>query len=106
MSENVPLKVAEAYQNDIGRGIARIDAKAKEKLGIATGDIVVLKGKKFALAIVWQAQPDDEGLEMIRIDGILRQNAGVSLGDKVLVEAVEVKEAKKIVLAAKEPMRY
>ncbi len=106
MSESVPLKVAEAYQNDIGRGIARIDAKAKEKLGIATGDIVILKGKKSALAIVWQAQPDDEGLEMIRMDGILRQNAGVGLGDKVSVESVEVKEAKKIVLAPKEPMRY
>ncbi len=106
MAENVSLKVAEAYQNDIGRGIARLDSKAKDKLGVSTGDIIVLKGKKSALAIVWQAQPDDEGLEIIRMDGILRQNAGVGLGDKVHVEAVEVKEAKKIMLAPKEPMRY
>ena len=103
---SISLKVAEAFQNDIGRGIVRIDSKAKNSTGVSTGDIVLLKGKKSALAIVWQAHPDDEGLDMVRMDGILRQNAGVGLGDKVFIEPVEVKEAKKIVLAPKEPMRY
>ena len=103
---NVALKVAEAFQNDIGRGIARIDSKAKSELNLSTGDIVMLKGKKAALAIVWQAHPDDEGLDMVRMDGILRQNAGVGLGDRVTIESTEVKEAKKVVLAPKEPMRY
>ena len=102
----VQLKVAEAFQNDIGRGIVRIDSKTKTELGVSTGDIVKLTGKKSALAIVWQAHQDDEGLEMIRIDGILRQNAGVGLGDKVKVEAVETKDAKKLVLAPKEAVRY
>lgn len=102
----VALKVAEAFQNDIGRGIARVDSKAKSELGVSTGDIVKLTGKKSALAIVWQAHPDDEGLDMVRMDGILRQNASVGLGDKVRVEVVEVKEAKKLALAPKEPMRY
>ncbi|HLC68443.1 MAG TPA: AAA family ATPase, partial [Candidatus Bilamarchaeaceae archaeon] len=100
------LKVAEAFQNDIGRGIARIDSKAKSTLKVSTGDIVKMTGKKSALAIVWQAHPDDEGLDIVRMDGILRQNAGVGLGDKVNVEIAEVKEAKKIVLAPKEAIRY
>jgi len=102
----INLKVAEAFQNDIGRGIARIDSKAKSELGVSTGDIVKLVGKKSALAIVWQAHPDDEGLDMIRMDGILRKNTGIGLGDRVKVESTEVKEAKKIILAPKEPMRY
>ncbi|MDD5340291.1 MAG: CDC48 family AAA ATPase [Candidatus ainarchaeum sp.] len=100
------LKVAEAFQNDIGRGIARIDSKAKNELGVSTGDIVRLTGKKAALAIVWQAHPDDEGLEMIRMDGILRQNVGVGLGEKVKIDPVQTKVAKKIVLAPQEPVRY
>ncbi len=100
------LKVAEAFQNDIGRGIARIDSKAKAELGVATGDIIKLVGKKSALAIVWQANQDDEGLEMIRMDGILRQNAGVGLGEKVRVEIVQTKNAKKVVLAPQEQVRY
>jgi transitional endoplasmic reticulum ATPase len=100
------LKVAEAFQNDIGRGIARIDSKAKSELGVSTGDIIRLVGKKSALAIVWQAHPDDEGLEMIRMDGILRQNVGVGLGEKVRIEQVQTKVAKKIVLAPQEAVRY
>ena len=100
------LKVAEAFQNDIGRGIARIDSKAKSELGVSTGDIVKLVGKKSALAIVWQAHPDDEGLDMIRMDGILRQNVGVGLGEKVRIEQVQTKVAKKIVLAPQEAVRY
>ena len=102
----VMLKVAEAFQNDIGRGIARIDSKAKNELGVSTGDIIKLSGKKSALAIVWQAHPDDEGLDMIRMDGILRQNVGVGLGEKVKLEQVQTKVAKKIVLAPQEPVRY
>ncbi len=100
------LKVAEAFQNDIGRGIARIDSKAKAKLGVSTGDIIKLSGKKSALAIVWQAHQDDEGLDMVRMDGILRQNVGVGLGEKVQVETVNTKVAKKIVLAPQEAVRY
>ncbi|MBD3210583.1 CDC48 family AAA ATPase [Candidatus Micrarchaeota archaeon] len=100
------LKVAEAFQNDIGRGIARIDSKAKSELGVSTGDIIKLTGKKSALAIVWQAHPDDEGLDMIRIDGILRQNLSIGLGERVRVEKTPVKEAKKIVLAPQEAVRY
>lgn len=103
---SISLKVAEAFQNDIARGIIRIDSKAKSELSVSTGDIVKLIGKKSALAIVWQAHQDDEGLEMIRMDGILRQNVGVGLGEKVRIEPVQVKTAKKIVLAPQEPVRY
>ncbi|MEW6723047.1 MAG: CDC48 family AAA ATPase [Candidatus Micrarchaeota archaeon] len=102
----VTLKVAEAFQNDIGRGIARIDSKAKSDLAVSTGDIIKLTGKKSALAIVWQAHPDDEGLDMIRMDGILRQNVGVGLGEKVRIEPVQAKVAKKVVLAPQEPVRH
>ena len=100
------LKVAEAFQNDIGRGIARIDSKAKSELGVSTGDIIRLSGKKSALAIVWEAHQDDEGLDMIRMDGILRQNVGVGLGEKVRIDPVQTKVAKRIVLAPQEQVRY
>ncbi len=103
---SVTLRVAEALQNDIGRSIIRIDSKAKSELGVSTGDIVKLSGKKTALAIVWQAHPDDEGLDMVRMDGILRQNSGMGLGDRVKIDLTQVKEAKKVVLSPKETMRY
>jgi transitional endoplasmic reticulum ATPase len=102
----ITLKVAEAFQNDIGRGIARVDSKAKSQLGVSTGDIIKLAGKKSALAIVWQAHPDDEGLDMIRMDGILRQNLSVGLGERIRAEPVQVKTAKKVVLSPQETVRY
>jgi len=104
--KTILLKVAEAMRNDVSRGIARMDAKSREELGVSTGDVVKLSGKKVAYALVWPAHPDDEGQEIIRIDGILRQNAGSGLGEKVRVCKSDVKEAKKIVLAPREPVRF
>ena len=107
MSEGktILLKVAEAMRNDVGRGIARMDARSREALGISTGDVVKLSGKKVAYALVWPSHPDDEGQEMIRVDGILRQNAGSGLGEKVRVGKSDVKDAKKIVVAPMEQLR-
>jgi transitional endoplasmic reticulum ATPase len=106
MTEGVELKVAEALQNDVGRGIVRIDSRARKALDVTTGDMVEIKGKKATAAVVWQAHPQDEGLNVIRMDGYLRQNTGVALGDKVFVKKAELREGKKIVLAPSQQMKY
>ena len=106
MTKPIELKVAEALQNDVGRGLVRIDSKARKDLDVSTGDIVELKGKRSTAALVWQAHPQDEGLNIIRMDGYLRQNTGVGLGDKITVKKAELKEAKKVVLAPTQAMKY
>ena len=106
MSQDVVLRVSEAFQNDVGRGIARIDAEARKALNVSAGDIVLLIGKKQTPAIVWPAHPEDEGLGIIRIDGILRQNANVALGDRIKVVKADAKEAYKVILAPRESVRY
>ena len=104
--KNIELKVAEALQNDVGRGLVRIDSRARKELDVSTGDIVELRGKRTTAALVWQAHPQDEGMSIIRMDGYLRQNTGVALGDKVVVKKAELKQAKKVVLAPTQPMKY
>ena len=106
MADGIELKVAESLKTDVGRGIVRMDSKARKSVGVTTGDVVELKGKKTSVGIVWQAHPQDEGLDLIRIDGYTRQNVGVGLGDKVFVKKAEVKEAKKVVFAPSQPMRF
>ena len=106
VAKSIELKVAEALQNDVGRGLVRIDSKARKELDVSTGDIVELKGKRSTAALVWQAHPQDEGLNIIRMDGYLRQNTGAGLGDKLVVRKAELKEAKKVVLAPTQPMKY
>jgi transitional endoplasmic reticulum ATPase len=106
MAESIELKVAEALQNDVGRGLVRVDSRARKALELTTGDIVEIKGKRATAAVVWQAHPQDEGSDLIRMDGYIRQNAGVGIGDRVFVRKAELKEAKKVVLAPTQPIRF
>ena len=102
----VELKVAEAMQNDVGRGIIRLDTKTREILGISTGDIVEIDGKRKTVAIVWRAYAEDEGLGIIRMDGILRQNAEVSLGETVSIKKAEAKDVKKVTISPNQAIRF
>ncbi|MEM0107177.1 MAG: CDC48 family AAA ATPase [Candidatus Micrarchaeaceae archaeon] len=100
MTNGIELTVAGALVTDDGRGIARIDSKARKFLEVTPGDIIEIKGKRRSTAaVVWPASSQDEGLDFIRIDGYIRQNIGIGIGDKVFVIKAEVKEAEKIVLA-------
>lgn len=100
------MKIAEALKTDVARGIVRLDAATMKKLGVTTGDVIELKGKKLTVGLVWPAHPQDEGAGIIRMDGHLRQNVGLGLGDKIFVRKIEVKEAKKVIFAPYQPMRF
>ncbi len=103
--KDLELKVAEAKSNDVGRGIARIDPLVMEKLGISTGDVVQIIGKKNTVAICWPGYPEDEGFGIIRIDGFTRKNAGIGIDDKVKIKKIDPKIASKVKLAPTEPLR-
>ncbi|WP_432703671.1 CDC48 family AAA ATPase [Methanothermobacter thermautotrophicus] len=97
--KDMKLKVAEALaQQDVGRGIARVDPACMEKLGLSDGDIIEIEGKKLTAATVVSSQ-SDIGLGIIRINGYLRKNAGASIGEEVTVRRADVKDAQKVVLA-------
>ena len=100
------LKVAEAMQIDYGKRVVRMDSEARKSLGLTTGDVVEVKGKKITAAIVLPSHPADEGAKIVRMDGLLRQNASVGLGDRVQISKAEVREAKKVILAPNQPSRY
>ncbi|MEW5760226.1 MAG: CDC48 family AAA ATPase [Candidatus Thermoplasmatota archaeon] len=101
----VTLRVAEAKYRDAGRGIARLDTEVVKKLGLISGDIIEIKGKSSAYAIVWPGYPEDTGRDIIRIDGNIRSNAGVSIDERAEVKKVEANEAKKINIAPTQPVR-
>ena len=104
--KEIELKVSEALQIDYAKRVARLDSAARKAIGVTTGDVVEIIGKRSSAALVLPAHPGDEGLGVIRIDGILRTDTGVGLGDRVRVRKAEVREAKKIVLAPQQPSRY
>ncbi len=95
---NIKLKVAEAHQDDVNKGIVRIDSSILRQLGISTGDVVGIEGERKTLAIADRAYPSDLGLEIIRMDGIIRKNAKISIGEAVKIFKPELKEAQKVTL--------
>jgi transitional endoplasmic reticulum ATPase len=100
MADGIELIVTGALVTDDARGIARIDSKARKLLGVTSGDIIEIKGKKRSTAaIVWPAHQDDEGLDFIRIDGFTRKNLGAGIGDKVFVKKAQALPAEKVILA-------
>ncbi len=95
------LQVKRAYEQDVGRGIARIPSWAFKELGIDIGDYILIRGEKEAVARAFRLDPLDErrNPDIIRVDGEIRKNAGTSVDEIVEVEKAEVKPAKKVVLA-------
>ncbi len=99
MKQIITLRIAEASQRDFGRGIARIDPEDMERIGVETGDIIQISGKKWTAAKIMPAYPEDRGKGIIQIDGIIRNNAFTGIDDNVRVEKVEAEKADKVVLA-------
>jgi transitional endoplasmic reticulum ATPase len=99
------LRVADALQRDVGRGIARIDPKVVQELGLTSGDVVQIIGKRKTNALCWPAHEQDYGKGIVRIDGYLRNNAGVSIDDKVTIRKIDAKIAERLMLAPTEPLR-
>ncbi len=98
MSE-IQLRVGDAKQRDVGRGIARLDQKTMQKLGISAGDVVELTGKRSTSAIAWPAYSEDQDRGLIRIDGFTRKNAGAAINEYIIAKSASVKNATSVVLA-------
>ncbi|MGD6806331.1 MAG: CDC48 family AAA ATPase [Candidatus Bathyarchaeia archaeon] len=98
MSE-VQLRVGDARQRDVGRGIARIDQRTMQKLGISAGDVIEIVNKRTTSAIAWPAYSEDQNRDIIRIDGFTRKNSGVAINEYVVVRPAKVKTALALTLA-------
>ena len=103
MSQNnnnvVSLKVLEAYTRDVGRGTARIDYDTMGSLGVSTGDIIEIKGKRRTVVKCLPLYPSDEGKGIVRLDGLVRNNAGIGIGDAINARKVKAVPAEKVIIS-------
>jgi transitional endoplasmic reticulum ATPase len=100
MMKELKLKVAEAIQDDVNKGIVRIDSNLMHDIDIRPGDIVEIEGERKTVGITDRAYPGDIGLNIIRMDGIIRRNSKTGIGESVVVRKADVKEAKKVIIPA------
>ena len=97
--KEIKLKVAEAIQDDVNKGIVRIDSTYMHQIDCRPGDIVEIEGERLTVGIADRAYPGDIGLNIIRVDGLIRRNAKTSISDYVTVRKSDIKEAKKVIIA-------
>ncbi len=105
MVNDKAIKVAELKAGETGKGIARLDPRIMDVLGIKFGDIIQIEGNRKTVAKVLRGADEDTDKGIIRIDGSTRRNAGVSLDEKVSIKKVVAKEAEKLVFSPTEQLR-
>ena len=107
MTENNYLNVTvkEAAREDAGRGIARVSMDSMRSLGLVSGDVIEIQGKKKANAIVWPGFPEDTGRSILRIDGSTRGNAGTGVDEQVRIRKVQAAVAKKVTIQPTQAIR-
>ncbi len=100
------LEVAESYQEDIDKGIARVSSRILKMLALVSGDCIEVKGKHATVIRVLRSPPRDEARDIIRIDGTTRANSAASIGEKVQVAPAKVVPAESITLAPTQEVRF
>ncbi|MGO9006212.1 MAG: CDC48 family AAA ATPase [Beijerinckiaceae bacterium] len=92
------FRVAEALPKDVGRGLARLDPKDMNMLGLRVGDVVEIIGKRRTVGKVMPAHVEQRGVSSVQIDGILRANAGIGLGEQVSLRLATATPARSLLL--------
>jgi transitional endoplasmic reticulum ATPase len=95
----IKLKVKEGLVEDSRKGIVRMNREDMEQLGIDTGDVIRIKGKRDTAAKVYPSFNSIYGMPFIQMDGIIRRNAGAGLNDVVTIVKIEIKGARRVVLS-------
>jgi transitional endoplasmic reticulum ATPase len=98
MSKSLKLKVTEAQVRDVGRALARLDPADMATLGVQTGDLVEVVGKRATVCKVIPAHKELRGQSRVQIDGVTRANAGVVLDQPVEVRPVTHSRAERVTL--------
>ena len=94
----IVLRVKEALVKDVGRAIARIDPKDMKMIGLESGDVIVIEGKRSTPVKIMPCYPEDRDKSIIQIDGITRENAQAGIDEKVKIIKTTCRQAIKIKL--------
>ncbi len=104
--EILNLEVAEALQEDIDKGIARIPSKAFEKFNLVSGDFIQIRGKSLTVVRATRLSGRDDSKLLIRIDGTIRTNCSTSIGETVEIFPAEVSPAESITLSPTQEVQF
>jgi len=96
------VRVKDAFKEDSGKGIIRIDPDVVQELDLKTGDVIEINNTsthKKTAAIFQTGRDDDKGTNIIRIDPSLRRNINSSIDEIVEIRKINAIDAKEVVFA-------
>ena len=102
MESDLKLRIKDAFKEDAGRGIVRIDPDIIKKLNLKVGDAIRISHpfvNKKTVALLSSGRIEDNGTQVIRMDPSLRRNLNASIDDLVEIKKIEVDLATSISFA-------
>ncbi|MHA1489064.1 MAG: CDC48 family AAA ATPase [Promethearchaeota archaeon] len=99
------IRVKDAFKEDSGRGIIRIDPNIIRELNLRTGDVIEITYPGMntrTAALLYPGRPEDKGSNIIRLDRSLRRNLEVRIDDIVEIRKIDAALASKITFAGLE----
>jgi transitional endoplasmic reticulum ATPase len=99
------VRVKDAFKQDAGRGIVRVDPELVNLQGWKTGDVLAIRHPKTlekTAALLYPGRSEDKGTNVIRMDASLRRNLGASIDDIVFIRKVDAALAEKVTFAGLE----
>jgi len=95
--KEIKVRIEELEKSRSGRSLCYLDQEIVENMGLSTGSIIEIRGKKKTTGIV-VASVADKGRGAIRLDGLQRLNAGATIGEFVSIRLAKISLAEEIVL--------
>jgi transitional endoplasmic reticulum ATPase len=102
MDKTIKLRIERLEKSRSGRSLCYIDQEVMFELGLNTGDIIEIRGKKKTTGIAVSSSTD-RGKGIIRLDGLQRLNAGATIGEYVTIKLADVYPAIEVVLTPTRP---
>ncbi len=102
MESDLKLRIKDAFKEDAGRGIVRIDPDIIKKLKLKVGDAIRISHpfvNKKTVALLSSGRIEDNRMQVIRMDPSLRRNLNASIDDLVEIKKIEVDLATSISFA-------
>ena len=103
--EEFSLRVAKAFVEDEGKGLARVDEDVLKSLGAVPGDALMITGRRSTVARASQTTPHYSGQNLIQVDSVTRDNAQISVDERCTVQKVPFKTADTLILTPVDPRR-
>jgi len=96
------LRVKDAFKEDSGRGIIRIDPEIVSLSGFKTGDVIEITHPITDLrtaALLYPGRNEDKGSGIIRLDQFIRRNLDTTIDDIVIIRKIEAELAERVTFA-------